>query len=186
MPDAISTLSAQLARDPAGTSFLGLADALRRARRLDEAERIALRGLERHPYLPDAHDLLARIRGRPGRPGRGARTSGRWRCSWRRRTSARARASAFLAFRGGDAAGAERHLAEASGIAPDDPALADAIRAHAPEAPAGRQRRDGGRTVPRSSPASSRRARRLRSSWIATGWCSPPCRRDRGCPRRRR
>jgi predicted regulator of Ras-like GTPase activity (Roadblock/LC7/MglB family) len=135
MPDAIAVLSARLARDPSGTAFLGLADALRRARRLEEAERIALRGLERHPYLADAHDLLARIRADRGDLD-GARDE--WEMARQLapgHVGAR-KGFAFLAFRRGDAAGAERHLAEAAAIAPDDPAVADARRRAREELPA--------------------------------------------------
>ena len=61
MADEIRRLSDDLARDPSSLVFMRLADALRRAGQLDVALRVALRGLDRHPYLPDAHDVLARI-----------------------------------------------------------------------------------------------------------------------------
>src|SRR5262245_40733751 len=41
--------------------FLPLAEALRRRGEADLARKVALRGLERHPYDADAHDLLARV-----------------------------------------------------------------------------------------------------------------------------
>jgi predicted regulator of Ras-like GTPase activity (Roadblock/LC7/MglB family) len=61
MADEIRRLSDDLARDPSSLVFMQLADALRRAGQLDVALRVALRGLDRHPYLADAHDVLARI-----------------------------------------------------------------------------------------------------------------------------
>jgi len=61
MADEIRRLSDDLARDPSSLVFMPLADALRRAGQLDLAMRVALRGLDRHPYVADAHDVLARI-----------------------------------------------------------------------------------------------------------------------------
>ena len=79
MADEIRRLSDDLARDPSSLVFMPLADALRRAGQLDVALRVALRGLDRHPYVADAHDVLARIhadrgdrRARCGRVGDGA------------------------------------------------------------------------------------------------------------------
>jgi tetratricopeptide (TPR) repeat protein len=59
--DDIRRWSEELARDPASLVFIPLADALRRRAELDPALKVATRGLERHPYDADAHDLLARI-----------------------------------------------------------------------------------------------------------------------------
>lgn len=54
-------MSDELARDPSSKVFVGLGEALRRLRQTDLARTITLRGLERHPHLAEAHDLLARI-----------------------------------------------------------------------------------------------------------------------------
>jgi tetratricopeptide (TPR) repeat protein len=59
--DDIRRWSEELAGDPASKVFLPLGEALRVRGQLDVARRVAVRGLERHPYDPDAHDLLARI-----------------------------------------------------------------------------------------------------------------------------
>jgi tetratricopeptide (TPR) repeat protein len=59
--DDIRRWSEELARDPASLVFIPLGDALRRRGQLDPALKVATRGLERHPYDADAHDLLARI-----------------------------------------------------------------------------------------------------------------------------
>src|SRR6266581_519977 len=61
MPDEIKTLSSQLAQDPDSLVFLRLGELLRHKGQLDTAHRVALTGLERHPHIPDAHDLYARI-----------------------------------------------------------------------------------------------------------------------------
>jgi len=59
--DDIATASALLAADPGSLAFLDLGEALRQRGQLDAALTIARRGLERHPHLADAHDLLARV-----------------------------------------------------------------------------------------------------------------------------
>ncbi len=61
MSDDIARLSEELARDPSSLAFLELAEALRKRGDLDVAEKVATRGLERHPNLPTGHDVLARI-----------------------------------------------------------------------------------------------------------------------------
>ena len=61
MADEVSLWSDELARDPSSLVFLPLAETLRRQGQLDVARKVAIRGLERHPHNPDAHDQLARI-----------------------------------------------------------------------------------------------------------------------------
>lgn len=61
MADEVRLWSDELARDPSSLVFLPLAETLRRRGQLDLARKIAIRGLERHPHNPDAHDQLARI-----------------------------------------------------------------------------------------------------------------------------
>jgi predicted regulator of Ras-like GTPase activity (Roadblock/LC7/MglB family) len=61
MADEIRLWSDELARDPSSLVFLPLAETLRQKGQLDLARKIAIRGLERHPHNPDAHDQLARI-----------------------------------------------------------------------------------------------------------------------------
>lgn len=60
-PDVVRRLSDELAQDPASLAFLELGELLRQQGERDLALKVALRGLERHPHHPDAHDLLARI-----------------------------------------------------------------------------------------------------------------------------
>lgn len=59
--DDVRTLSEALAADPSSLVFLQLGEALRQRGDLDVALRVAQRGVERHPQLPDAHDLAARV-----------------------------------------------------------------------------------------------------------------------------
>ncbi|MBA3559784.1 MAG: tetratricopeptide repeat protein [Gemmatimonadaceae bacterium] len=61
MSDQIRRLSDELARDPSSLVFLQLGESLRTSGQLDVALRVSLRGLERHAYSAEAHDLLARI-----------------------------------------------------------------------------------------------------------------------------
>ena len=61
MADDVRQWSDELARDPASLVFLPLAEALRRLGQPGMAQKVALRGLQRHPHHPEAHDLLARI-----------------------------------------------------------------------------------------------------------------------------
>jgi tetratricopeptide (TPR) repeat protein len=57
----IRALSAQLARDPASLAYAELAEALRRRGQREEAERVAMNGLSRHPKHADGYDCLARV-----------------------------------------------------------------------------------------------------------------------------
>ena len=61
MAEDVRRLSDELARDPGSRVFVQLAETLRRQGQRDLALKMTLRGLERHPHLADAHDLLARI-----------------------------------------------------------------------------------------------------------------------------
>ena len=61
MSEDVRRMSDELARDPSSRVFVGLGESLRRLRQTDMARTITLRGLERHPHLAEAHDLLARI-----------------------------------------------------------------------------------------------------------------------------
>lgn len=61
MADDIRAWSDELARDPASLVFLPLGEALRKSGQPALAQKVAMRGLQRHPHSADAHDLLARI-----------------------------------------------------------------------------------------------------------------------------
>lgn len=126
MSDDVHSLSGELARDPSSLAFLPLGELLRREGRLDQARRIVVRGLERHPHLADAHDLLARIhadegvtekafdewdmvrRLAPGHPGA-------------------AKGMGFICYSEGRFSEAERYLREAQAGAPGDERIARAL-----------------------------------------------------------
>ena len=125
MPDEIRRLSDDLARDPSSLVFMPLADALRRAGQLDVALRVALRGLDRHPYLPDAHDVLARIHADRGDL---ERASDEWEMALRLDPS-HAQANlglGFVEFRRGDLESAERRLSTVP-LAEQTPGVAAAL-----------------------------------------------------------
>ncbi len=119
MPDAISRWTEELARDPRSLAFLRLAEALRRRGQHDEAFVVALRGLERHPYLPDAHDVLARISADAGDE---QRARDEWDTVLRLdpRHVPALKGMGFLSFRAGDMQAAQHHLRAALDVAPDD------------------------------------------------------------------
>ena len=125
MSDEIRRLSDVLVRDPASRAFVPLADALRRAGDLATAERIAVRGLERHPYDADAHDTLARIHADRGDLDRAA---DEWSMALRldpRLTSAQ-KGLGFIDYRRGTFESAERWLGAAAEH-DDDPSIKRAL-----------------------------------------------------------
>jgi predicted regulator of Ras-like GTPase activity (Roadblock/LC7/MglB family) len=125
MPDEIRRLSDELARDPSSLVFLQLADALRRRGSVDHALKIALRGLERHPYLADAHDVLARIHADRGDL---VGAADEWSMALRfdpTNVSAR-KGLGFLDFRRGDLERAEERLRDAV-TTTDDPTVGAAL-----------------------------------------------------------
>jgi tetratricopeptide (TPR) repeat protein len=142
MADEIRALSAQLAQDPQSLVFLRLGEALRRKGQLDQALRVAVNGLERHPHLADAHDLYARILTDKHDY---ERAFDEWDMAVRiapHHTGA-LKGLAFLYFKVGDIAQAEAHLEAARKVEPDDPSLEQAFEmirgggpAPAPPAPA--------------------------------------------------
>ena len=126
MADDVRALSAQLAQDPQSLVFLRLAEALRRKGQLDQALRVALNGLERHPHLADAHDLYARVLTDKHDY---ERAFDEWDMALRiapNHTGA-LKGLAFLYFKVGDLAQAEAHLELAKRIEPDDPSISQAV-----------------------------------------------------------
>lgn len=109
MSDLVTRWTEELARDPRSLAFLRLAEALRRGRQPDEALTVTLRGLERHPYLPDAHDMLARL---CADAGDDLRARDEWETALRLepRHAASMKGLGFLSFRAGDLGTAERLL----------------------------------------------------------------------------
>lgn len=127
MPDAIARLSDAVARAPAGLAWVALAEALRRARRLADAERIALRGLERHPYHADGHDILARVH---ADRGDASRARDEWEMALQLAPGhvGALLGLGWLALRAGDRVTAGRRWEAARAAAPDDPRVAAAAR----------------------------------------------------------
>ncbi|MFL5562184.1 MAG: roadblock/LC7 domain-containing protein [Gemmatimonadaceae bacterium] len=112
MSDEIRRLSDELAREPGSLVFLPLGEALRRQGQTDFALKVALRGLERHPHNPDAHDLLARIAVDRGEL---ERAFDEWDMVLRfaPRHAGAKKGMGFVLFRQGKLEDAERYLAEA-------------------------------------------------------------------------
>ncbi|MBI2407536.1 MAG: tetratricopeptide repeat protein [Gemmatimonadetes bacterium] len=125
--DDIRALSEALAADPASLVFVPLGEALRRRGDLEVALRVALRGVERHPANPDAHDLIARIAVDAGDLERAV-------AEWEavlRLTNGHAGAHkglGFICFQLGRLEDAEAHLGAALAANPEDGSLAAALQ----------------------------------------------------------
>jgi tetratricopeptide (TPR) repeat protein len=119
MSDDIRALTQRLAAEPGSLVFLDLAEALRRRGQLDAAAAVVRGGLARYPQLAAAHDLLARIH---TDRGEGDAAFDAWTEALRHdpRHVAALRGLAFLSFRAGDLARAERHLVAAVELNPED------------------------------------------------------------------
>jgi tetratricopeptide (TPR) repeat protein len=133
VPDEIRRWSEELARDPASMVFVPLGDALRRRGQLEPALKVATRGLERHPYDADAHDLLARIHADRGDM---ERAMDEWGAALRvaPHHAGALKGMGFACFQNGRAAEAERYLVAAVGADPGDPTIDAALsRLRAPQ-----------------------------------------------------
>lgn len=126
MPDQIRSLTRELARDPQSLAYAELAEAFRRRGQRDEALRVALQGLSRHPNHADGHDSLARIYADLGELERARK-------AWVRVLeiapdhAGALRGVAFLLFRQGDMGGAEAALAKVLARDPGDAAARRAL-----------------------------------------------------------
>lgn len=123
--DRLREWTDELARNPQSLVFLELAELLRRRTRLDEARRVVLRGLERHPYNPDAHDTLARILVDAGDE---PQARDEWEMALRLEPShpGALKGLGFLAWRRRDLPTAERLMAQAVRKSPADQGLVTA------------------------------------------------------------
>jgi predicted regulator of Ras-like GTPase activity (Roadblock/LC7/MglB family) len=126
MVDDVSRLSDELARDPSSLVFVPLGEALRRQGQLDLAQRVAVRGLERHPHLADGHDLLARIAVDRGEL---ERAFDEWDMVLRLADGhvGALRGMGFICFQQGRLDEAERYLGAAAAAAPDDEGIMQAL-----------------------------------------------------------
>lgn len=126
MVDDVSRLSDELARDPSSLVFVPLGEALRRQGQLDLAQRVAVRGLERHPHLADGHDLLARIAVDRGEL---ERAFDEWDMVLRLADGhvGALRGMGFICFQQGRLAEAEGYLGAAASAAPGDEGIMQAL-----------------------------------------------------------
>jgi tetratricopeptide (TPR) repeat protein len=125
-PDDIRRWSDELARNPASMVFLPLGEALRTRGQAGVALRVAMRGLERHPYDADAHDLLARIYVDRGET---ERALDEWDAAIRCAPghAGALKGMGFVCFNQGRLADAERYLTEAAAASPEDEGLGMAL-----------------------------------------------------------
>lgn len=109
-----------------GLAFLDLGERLRQRGQLEAASTVALAGLGRYPTLPDAHDLLARIRADEGED---APAIASWRAALELAPGhvGALKGLAFLAYRARDLATAERHLEAAAMHSPHDVTIIAAL-----------------------------------------------------------
>jgi tetratricopeptide (TPR) repeat protein len=126
MREDVKSLSSQLAQDPDSLVFLRLGELLRAKGQLDQAHRVALTGLERHPHLADAHDLYARILADKHDY---ERAFDEWDMALRIAPAhvGALKGLAFLYFKVGDVQQAAAHLEAAQRAAPDDPGVLQAL-----------------------------------------------------------
>lgn len=126
MSDEVRRWSDELAREPSSPVFLQLGEALRRQGQLEMAQKVAVRGLERRPHDPDAHDLLARIH-----VDRGALQSAfdEWDMVLRLLPghAGALKGMGFVCFRQGKLAEAAGYLAEAASFDSADASIASAL-----------------------------------------------------------
>lgn len=146
MTDDIRELTARLASEPASLVFLDLGEALRRRGQFDAALAVVTGGLQRYPALADGHDLRARIH---ADRGEGDLAFDAWTEALRHdpRHLGALRGLAYLAFRAGDYARAERHLVAVLGLVPNDGNAFNAlarVRGRRQETPAAEPAPSGG------------------------------------------
>jgi predicted regulator of Ras-like GTPase activity (Roadblock/LC7/MglB family) len=124
--DDIRRMSDELARDPGSLVFMPLGEALRRSGQSDLALKVANKGLERHPYNGDAHDLLARVYVDRREL---ERASDEWDTVLRISPGhlGALKGMGFICYQRERYADAERYLGAASAADPDDFAVASAL-----------------------------------------------------------
>ena len=126
MSDDVRRMSDALAQDPGSRVFVPLGEALRRQGQRDLALKVALKGLERHPHLADAHDLLARLYADDGDI---ERAFDEWDMVLRLSPGhlGALKGMGFICFHRERFVDAERYLAAAAASDPSDAAVASAL-----------------------------------------------------------
>jgi tetratricopeptide (TPR) repeat protein len=124
--DDIRRWSEELAGDPASKVFVPLGEALRVRGQIDVARRVAVRGLERHPYDADAHDLLARIYVDHGDT---EKAIDEWEVALRCAPGhvGALKGMGFICYRQGRLVDAEQYLAQATAADADDERIASGL-----------------------------------------------------------
>lgn len=126
MADDVRGLTAELARDPDSLAFLELGEALRARGRLDAAAAVARTGVERHPELPEAHDLYARILSDAGNDD-AADEAWEAALALAPRHLGALKGLAYVAYRRGDPVAALERLETALSVDPADPGVVQAL-----------------------------------------------------------
>jgi tetratricopeptide (TPR) repeat protein len=126
MAEDIRSLTAALARDPSSLVYAELAEALRRRGQRDEALRIALHGLARHPQHVHGHDVLARIHADLGDLDRALLAWSKVLELWPGHPGA-LKGVAFVRFRQGDVVAAAAALEQVLALDPTDAAARRAL-----------------------------------------------------------
>ena len=126
MAEDVRRLSDELARDPGSRVFGPLGEALRTQGQLDLALKVTMRGLARHPHVPDGHDLLARIAVDRGEL---ERAFDEWDMVLRLADGhpGALRGMGFVCFQQGRLAEAESYLGAAAAAAPGDDGIVQAL-----------------------------------------------------------
>ena len=126
MSDDVRRMSDTLAQDPGSRVFVPLGEALRRQGQRELALKVTLQGLERHPHLSDAHDLLARLYADDGDI---ERAFDEWDMVLRLSPGhlGALKGMGFICFHRERFADAERYLAAAAAADPADAAVASAL-----------------------------------------------------------
>ena len=126
MVDDLRRLSDELAHDPGSRVFVQLGETLRRQGQQEMALKVTLRGLERHPHLADAHDLLARLYADSGDM---ERAFDEWDMVLRLMPGhlGALKGMGFICFHRERFGDAERYLAAAAASDPGDEAVASAL-----------------------------------------------------------
>ena len=126
MSDSIRRLSEMLSRDQGSLVFVELGEELRRSGKIEAARTVAETGLARHPNLPDAHDLYARVLADLGHVER-AKDEWDITVALDARHIGAHKGLAYIYYQGGEYDRALEHLESALAVDPSDRSIAQAL-----------------------------------------------------------